>query len=128
MTTSRAPIEPRFTQPSDAIAEARLAIARLHRHLAHAVGPLDACADLSSVAFAVLSLESINPPFPPLPPDIAASPDPRADLDIAVAALLQASADAMTAREKLRFAYVIRDLREVEDSPYLAASRSALQQ
>ncbi|MGQ0631613.1 MAG: hypothetical protein ACT4P1_11255 [Sporichthyaceae bacterium] len=122
MTTESAPIEPQFTEPSDAISEARFAIARLQRHLAHAVGPLDACADLSSVAFAVLSLESIRPRYPPLPPDIAPSIEPRADLDIAVAALLHASADATTARETLRFAYVIRDLREVENSPYLAAN------
>lgn len=118
MTTEPTPVL--FTEPSGQITEARHAIARLQRHLAHAVGPFDASTDLSSLALAAMSLESIHPPYPPLPPDIGASLDPRADLDAAIAVLLQASAAAGTARETLRFAYVIRDLREVEHSPHLA--------
>lgn len=118
MTTEPAPI--RFTEPGPQIAEARHAIARLQRHLAHTIGPLDASCDLSSLALAAMSLESVHPPYPPLPPDIGASLDLRVDLDDAIAALLKASAAAETARETLRLAYVIRDLREIEHSPHLA--------
>jgi hypothetical protein len=121
MTTHPAPA---FTDPSTAINQARYAIARLQRHLAQAVGAIDASADLSSIAFAILTLESVHPPYPPLSGDVV-SEDPAADLDAAIAALLRASGEAPTARETLRFAYVIRDLRELENSPYLVARHGA---
>lgn len=119
MTT---PLSPSwFTEPGDLITAARLAIARLERHFFLAVGPLDATTDLTSIALAVMSLESVYPPYSPLPPDPGASLDPEADLQSAITAVRQASGEATTAQEILRLAYVVRDLRELENSPYLAA-------
>lgn len=114
-----------FTEPGDLITAARLAIARVERHLGEVVGPLDATTVLTSVALAVMFLESVYPPYRPLPPDVAASLDPEADLAAAIAALRQASAEATTAQEILRLAYVVCDLREVEHSPYLTARPDA---
>ncbi len=109
-----------FTEPGDLIAAARLAIARVEGHLAAVVGPLDPTTDRTSIALAAMSLESVHPPYPPLPLDVPASLDPEAELQAAIAALRQASTEATSAQEILRLAYVIRDLREVEHSPYLA--------
>jgi hypothetical protein len=120
MTPNSAPLDPEFTRPSDAIVVARVAIARLQMHFEDAVDSFDESADVTSLLLAWLSLETIDPPYPPLPLDLTPSVDPRADLEAAITALLQLSAEATTARETLRFAYVVRDLREVENSPYLA--------
>ncbi len=111
--------EPTFTIPSAHITAAREAMVRLHRHLGHVVGALDATGDLSALAFAVLTLETVNPPYPPLHLDLPTRSGPTADLRAAIQALQTASVEADTARETLRLAYVIRDLRELEDSPYL---------
>lgn len=115
-----------FTTPSAHITAAREALTRLHHHLARVVGPLDPTTDLTTLAFANLTLETVNPPYPPLAaesfPDLGAALQPRADLAAAIAALKAASFDADTARETLRLAYVITDLRELENSPYLDAT------
>lgn len=115
-----------FTTPSAHITAARKALARLQHHLDRAVGPLDPTTDLTTLAFANLTLETVNPPHPPLDADLllelGAPTEPRADLAAAIAALKAASFDADTARETLRLAYVITDLRELENSPYLDAT------
>jgi|GEM_PF-3688651 len=113
---------PTFTAPSADITTARLALARLQRHLAEAVDPLHVGDELTSLAFAVLTVEDIHPPYPPLPEDIGPSSGLRADLAAATDALLAASSAATTARETLRLAYAIRDLRGLERSPRLAAA------
>lgn len=69
MTTDLSPSW--FTDPGDLIGAARLAIARVERHLGEVVGPLDPTTVLTSVALAVMSLESVYPPYRPLPPDVA---------------------------------------------------------
>lgn len=108
-----------FTTPSDSITTARHALSALHHHLGRVVGELDATSDLSALAFATLTLETVNPPYPPVDDPDQASADPRALLTAAIDALKTASIEADTARETLRLAYVIRDLRELEASPYL---------
>ena len=108
-----------FTTPSASITTARHALSGLQHHLGRVVGKLDATSDLSALAFAILTLETVNPPYPPLDDPDHASADPRVLLTAAIDALKAASLEADTARETLRLAYVIRDLRELEASPYL---------
>lgn len=108
-----------FTDPPPVVQQARLAMARLERHLFAAIGPLDPSCDQSSLAFAFLDLEDVYPPYRPLPLPVEASEDPRADLDLAIQLLTGASASAGTAVDTLRYAYAIRYLRELDGSPYL---------
>lgn len=109
-----------FTQPSEHITAARQALARLECHFDDVVGALDPTADLTTLALATLTMETVNPPYPPLECDDTWSTcDPRADLAAAIAALKAASVEAETARDTLRLAHVICDLRDLQDSPYL---------
>lgn len=108
-----------FTQPSAAITTARTALARLQRHLDHVADPAHDGADSTCLAFAVMTLEAIHPPYPPLPDDVGECVDPPRELAAAIAGLLEASERADTAQEVLRYAYVLRELRHLEGSPHL---------
>lgn len=112
-----------FTEPPPDVQRARLAMARLEQHLLAVIDPLDPDCDLSTLAFAFLALEDIYPPYTPLPEGIEASIDPRADLLIAVHHLNVAAERAGSATEVLRFAYAIRDLRELAGSFNLRAQQ-----
>ena len=109
-----------FSDPPPDVQRARLAMARLEQHLLAVIDPLDPTCDLTSLAFAFLSLEDIHPPYPPLPDGIAPSPDPRADLVLAVHHLRAAAENAGSAAEILRYAYTVRDLHELTGSRHLA--------
>lgn len=113
-----------FTDPSPDVQRARLAMARLEQHLLAVIGPLDPDCDLSILAFAFLALEDIYPPYTPLPDGVEASLDPRADLLLAVHHLNAAAERAGSASEVLRYAYAIRDLRELAGSRNLRAPQS----
>lgn len=106
-----------FTHPSADVATARLALARLQAHLDLTLDPLAETTIATDLAFAVLTLEDIYPPYPPIADELTPSVDPRADFALAMNALFAASAAATSARETLRFAYVIRDLRTLEEAP-----------
>jgi hypothetical protein len=108
-----------FTAPNDHITVARQAIDRLQGHLGRAIGPFDATTDFTSLLIASMCLEAIDPPYPPVEPDASISLDPRADLAMAIEALMAASKAAETAQETLRLAEVAHDLRELTDSAYL---------
>lgn len=102
-----------FTTAPEPVHRARLAMARLERHLAIVIGPLDPCTDLTGMALAFMSLEGLHPPYEPLP-DVAPSTDPQADLDEAVGSLRTAMAQADTAVDKLRYARTIHDLQNLD--------------
>lgn len=110
--------QPEFTTPSPEINTARFAIARLQRHFEDVVDPCGPTDELGCLTFSELTVEDVFPPYPPLPPALGPC-DPRADLAAAVAALLAASSAAGDVREILRFAYAVRDLRELESSTHL---------
>lgn len=109
-----------FATPPEPVQRARLAMARLEAHLAQVIDPMAPDFELTSVAFAFMALEDVHPPYPPLPADLEPSADAAADLDAAIAALGAAGEEATSAVDILRFAYTIRDLREISNSPYLA--------
>jgi hypothetical protein len=109
-----------FATPPETVQRARIAMARLEAHLAQVIDPMAPDFELTSVAFAFMSLEDVHPPYPPLPTDLEPSADAAADLDVAIDALGVAGEEATSAVDILRFAYTIRDLREISDSPYLA--------
>ena len=106
-----------FTHPSTDVATARRALARLQAYLDLTLDPLAETTIATDLAFAVLTLEDIYPPYPPIADELTPSVDPRADFALAMSALFAASAAATSARETLRFAYVIRDLRMLEEAP-----------
>jgi hypothetical protein len=106
-----------FTQPTDEVSTARNALARLRRHLEEVVDPLADTAIPTDLTFAILTLEDVFPPYPPLLEDSEPSDDPLADFTASIDALLGASSSAQTARDTLRYAYVIRDLRCIEADP-----------
>lgn len=106
--------ELRFTTPPAPVQRARLAMARLQRHLAAAIGPLDECTDLTGMAIAFMTLDDLYPAYTPLPPDVPASVDPQADLDEAIQELRVAMAAAARAVEVLRYARTIRDLHDLD--------------
>lgn len=108
-----------FTTPPAPVQQARLAMARLEAHLAQVIDPMAPDPELTSIAFAFMALEDLHPPYPPLPADLAPSVDAAADLDLAIAALGEAGEEATNAVDILRYAYTIRDLRELTDSSYL---------
>jgi hypothetical protein len=87
-----------------------------------ALDPLDPSCDLSSLAFAFLELETVHPPYTPLPSGIAASADPAEDYFVALEALTAAMRSARSAVDAVRFALTIRLLRELEDSPAIGAA------
>lgn len=103
-----------FTTPPVSMQQARLAMARLQRHLATVIGPLDPCTDLTGMAMAFMSLDGVYPAYEPLPRDIPPSADPQVDLDTAIAALWVAMAEGSTAADKLRYARTIRDLHDLD--------------
>ncbi|MGQ0843066.1 MAG: hypothetical protein ACT4QF_02915 [Sporichthyaceae bacterium] len=109
--------DPTFTTPSAHVRSAREALARLQHHLDLVLDPMTESVLATDLAFAVLGLEDVYPPYPPLAGEPGPSEDPAADFDTAIRALLVASSEAATARETLRCAYVIRDLRAMESDP-----------
>jgi hypothetical protein len=109
-----------FATPPEPVQRARIAMARLEAHLAQVIDPMAPDFELTSVAFAFMALEDVHPPYPPLPVDLEPSADAAADLEAAIAALDAAGEQATSAADILRFAYTIRDLCEINDSPYLA--------
>lgn len=109
-----------FSTPPQPVQRARLAMARLEAHLAAVIDPMAPDPELTSVAFAFMALEDVHPPYPPLPADLEPSADAAADLDAAIAALGAAGETAASVVDILRYAYAIRDLREITDSPYLS--------
>lgn len=106
-----------FTHPSADVSAARRALARLQAYFDLALDPLAETTIATDLAFAVLTLEDVYPPYPPIADELTPSVDPRADFALAISALVAASATATSARETLRFAYVIRDLRAVGEAP-----------
>lgn len=113
-----------FTAPTPEISAARVALARLGRHLDLVLGPLSESLLATDLTFAVLGLEDVHPPYPPLP-EVDPSDDPGGDFAAAVHALLVASSQASTAADTLRYAYVLRDLRAMEAAPDFAAVLAA---
>ncbi|HEX3827252.1 MAG TPA: hypothetical protein VHV82_08275 [Sporichthyaceae bacterium] len=111
-----------FSSPTPQITTARLALARLERHLHTAVDPCDAGADCTDLMFAIMGLEDVHPPYPPLSDEPGAGPDPRADLELALTALRAAIEKSDTAGEILRLALVVRDLLPLSDSPHLGTA------
>ena len=106
------------TNPDPQATTARVALARLRRHVeqaavrcAHA-----AAAQLATdLLFASLQLEDVEPPYLPLSEQTEPSTDPAADLATAIEALLRASARSCSPLDTLRYAFVIRDLRAIRD-------------
>lgn len=106
-----------FTRPSADVSTARRALARLQAYLDLTLDPLAETTIATDLALAVLTLEDVYPPYPPIADELTPSVDPCGDFALAISALVAASAAATSARETLRFAYVIRDLRAVEEAP-----------
>lgn len=102
-----------FTVPPECVQAARVAMARAECRLALQLEPLAPGCDATAIGLAFLSLEAVDPPYPPLF-DVEPSDDPRADVAAAIRLLGEAIGQADTAVDVVRYAATIVDLNDLD--------------
>lgn len=102
-----------FTDPPACVQQARIAMARAETRIALDFGPLVPECNTTGIGMAFMNLEDVYPPYPPLL-DIDPSPDPRADIAVAIRLLGQATAEADRVADIVRYAATICDLYDLD--------------